>query len=139
MSAVPAFRAWLVDEMRVRLGPVQVLYAADGADLQREAVWLGAVFFTSEPAGFRSDRQVRRETFEQRVVIYTGWEGRDAAEADARAFELFDALDDLLADPEPDLDGVESIDIVSGTSRPEGSDVGFVGFLEVTVRVVAEV
>lgn len=113
-----------------------------GKHLEREHVWIaqvtGAITYPYSMAG----RKTRRDTYVMTVIFMAGRAGQTVAEAEARAQEMWAALDDLSADGEAvgSIDGVLwSLhgDTVEGPES-EQTDEGAVAFIRADVNITAD-
>lgn len=112
-STVVAFRAALLAGLQahdtITADNVQVTASWPGPDTEDEGIFLGSVSGVSEIASIKTGRQRRNETYRQEVVIQAWRVANTPADSElsvARVFELFAALEDVLAD-DPETGGVQ--------------------------------
>lgn len=126
-STVPTVKARLVTEFTTALataspagGQVQVAYAWPGSNTQLEVVFLGyhpdlrdiRLEALSEIPTIKAGRKHRQETYTVPVTVWTfdpKYTADKAQQCEARAFALFDPLQDALADdPQIGLSAIQS-------------------------------
>lgn len=108
-STVYAFRAALVEAVAAVLTDVQVSHGYPGESfLEREAVYVDRVTGRHQIANIKAGRKQRDETYVATVVVSVVNDDGTAADAEERAFELLQVVEDILADDPSmnDTDGV---------------------------------
>ncbi len=128
-SVVPAVKARCVDLLSnaPALSGVAVSWARKG-DGSREEIYFAKTSINLSGHAMAAGRQRRDEVSDLIVVIFTGTPGVPASEAEKRAFELYAAIEDLVAnDPALNIglsqnaggiDGVLSAVITNATTGP---------------------
>lgn len=107
-STVPDVKTKLVELIKANVD-VEVFYAWPGPSTPSECVFIGrypdleddVVSVTSEIATIKAGRKQRTETYAVPVTIWSfrpDLTAEKAEEAEARAFELMEAVEDVLAD-----------------------------------------
>lgn len=101
-SRVPQFKADLLAAIRAKVTGVQAEYAWPGPNTKPESIYFGeTVTGTSVVPSMRSGRVARQEDYTVTVVAWAYQPASNplaAAAAEARAFELMAAVEDVLAD-----------------------------------------
>lgn len=155
-SSLPAVKAQLVSLLSSALDPVPVFYGPPGPDGTDECVFLGRsvlpsegvegtqTAITLEQGAIGGTRARRIETYGVDLTFWT-WRGdlspADYQECEARAFELFAAVEDVLAtnDKKLNLDSITKAQIGSyeALTRPHPSSSGLVSMIVATIDVQA--
>lgn len=145
MSTVPAVLDDLVSRTRLTLTGVQVVDGPPTEMLEGDVIFIGFTGVPGEPAV--TDARTRRQYTPTRdteaydvACLISAWPGGDTDMKTARdrAYELLDALADMLADA-PQLGGlVKRVRISADTLLPEQTTNGAVATLSVTVHVDAD-
>lgn len=108
-SIIPDFRAALQSALSSALPAVQVTSGLPMASVkQREAVYLGDVDGTHFLPVFKGGRKVREEDLQFEVVVEVLKARGTLAEAETRAFELLEAVENTLAN-DPTISALDGL------------------------------
>lgn len=122
-STAPEVRAWLIEELGLRLPAGVELTRLEPKMPKREAVWLGrASAATSEIHGI-APVTIRRASEYVVDVVFSSWVTAEDDVAEDRVFVLFGHLEELLAEvPKPStIDGLLDVALAGWVLE---SDVG---------------
>lgn len=144
-STVTDFKSALVAALALRaeLANVQVAYAWPGPQTRPEAIFFGeSLSGESEVPTIKAGRKQRSETYDLEIVCWVfhtaGTAATGAQSAEARAFELMQSVDDLLADdPRAGVAYVQWARLGSFDSQLAPSDKGWACALSRTINVQA--
>lgn len=141
-STVYAVKAAIVTLLQANgaLANVQISHGYPGeGNIQREAIYIDRVTGGQRIPVFKAGRKTREETYAVTVVVFVEQDGVTAADAEERAFELLQEVEDMLAD-DPTLGGVSGvIHATAGTFR-EQAEPGVTGaacLIEFDIDVLA--
>lgn len=148
-STVPAIKQQLVTLMQASplLGqatpPIQVTYNAKAADaVEREVLYFVGTEITEGFAAVRAGRKKRDETYTLRLQIRACKPAQAGDEAEARAFVLLSAVEDIIAnDPQLGLQNsttpVDKCEIVRAVAGVDPQGTGWDGLITVWIEVRA--
>jgi hypothetical protein len=124
ISTVPAVKKALYDALTAGLGGVQVSYGHPSAALvERQVVYVGDVQMDYSVPVMRAGRQPRQEEFTVEVIVNVAPARGEPSEAEAEAFALLAAVEDVVAD-DPTLGGVDGLLWVRFDSGRVVTDLG---------------
>lgn len=141
-STLVSVETALVDLLRRRYGSdVRVDGAPPGEDkLERDNVYLGDVRGEHTDAAMKAGRRWRDESYSIDVVVWTLRPGAEVSEAKAAAVDLWETVENVLADnPTLGVEGVTGAGIsefeVSAMMNPNGAVCQIVLSVDITARL----
>jgi hypothetical protein len=133
-STITAIKAVLLDSLSDALPGTQVTYGFPGELVERECVWLGEVRGRNLLVTMGPPRVARDEEFDLHCYFDALLLAGTQAEAETRAFTMFAALEDAVAD-DPSLGGLVSTGayLSEFSASTALADVGATARIEATV------
>ena len=106
---MPAVKAALVSLLTPALSDAQVSYGRPAdSQLARDCVWIGQALGADTIPVLGSGRKVRQQEYSVQVVVWVAKPRGTVQEAEERAYELLEEVEDALAD-DPSLGGVDGL------------------------------
>jgi len=127
VSTVPDVKTALVNLIGAQLPGIQVVYGRPADNqLKRECVYVGDATGSHRIPVFKAGRKAREERYSVEVVIAVAKDRGQVSDSEGRAFELLEAVENVVAD-DPTLGGVDGLIHAIAGEWAAGADQSTVG------------